>query len=105
MLRREESEAIPSDHCKLVIDEELTIYVIDSIREELSKELDIYNNFDLNLAAVEEFDSAGVQLLLAFTHEIKRLEKTFTLSKASPVVMKLFDTYGLSDYFNIANAA
>jgi len=105
MLRHEENDSIPSDHCKLVIDDELTIYVIDGIKEELSKELGIYNNFDLNLAAVEEFDSAGVQLLLAFTQEIKRLEKTFTLSKASPIVMKLFDNYGLSDYFNLAKIA
>jgi len=105
MLRHEENDSTPSDHCKLVIDEELTIYVIDGIKEELSKELDIYNNFDLNLAAIEEFDSAGVQLLISFTQEIKRLDKTFTLSSASPVVIKLFDTYGLSDYFNLAKIA
>jgi anti-anti-sigma factor len=87
--------------CKLAIDEEMTIYVIDVLKQELTEQIEIYKKFELNLLGVEEFDSAGVQLLLAFKQELESKNKSFQLMAASPTVTNLIIRYGLSDRFNL----
>ena len=104
-LKIEDNTDLPSGSCRLSIAEDFTIYVIDGIKDELSKELDIYNNFELDLSEVEEFDSSALQLLLAFDREIKRQEKQLVITGVSSAILKLFNTYGLSQYFNLESAA
>jgi len=49
---------------------------------------------------VEEMDSAGVQLLLAFKSELMREKKQLRLTHMSPVVTQLLASYGLGERFN-----
>jgi anti-sigma B factor antagonist len=100
-LRKERGSNKTKGLCKLAIDEDMTIYVIDMLKQELTEQIETYENFELNLADVEEFDSAGVQLMLAFKQELKSKNKTFQLTAASPSVTNLITRYGLSESFNL----
>jgi len=104
-LRRERGSNKARGLCKLAIDEDMTIYAIDELKEEMAKEIDIYERFELNLGKVEEIDSAGIQLLLALRTELMQQKKELKLTVISSVVSKLIDSYGVSDHFNIGDVA
>ncbi len=99
-LKRERGSNKTKGLCKLAIDEDMTIYAIDELKNGIDKELDIYDKFELNLEAVEEIDSAGIQLLLAFQRELTRTDRQLTLTGASGVVVDLIRNYGISDRFS-----
>ncbi|MBN4079274.1 STAS domain-containing protein [Beggiatoa alba] len=104
-LKRERGSNKTKGLCKLVIDEELTIYVIEALKQAFSEEIDCYDRFELKLADVEEIDSAGIQLLLAFRNELARKNKELKITAVSAVVAKFMESYGVSDSFNIRDAA
>jgi len=87
--------------CKLSIDEDFTIFVIDVLKQELSGEIDLYDRFELDLGDVEEIDSAGIQLLLAFRKELMNQNKDLMLTGMSATATKLMENYGVSERFNI----
>jgi len=90
--------------CRLVITEEMTIYVIESLKEEISKVLDGHDKFELNLGEVEEIDSAGIQLILALRTELVRKKKELTISDMSASVTRIIESYGINHYFKTADA-
>ncbi|MBL1275721.1 MAG: STAS domain-containing protein [Ectothiorhodospiraceae bacterium] len=104
-LMRERGSNKTKGLCKLAIDKDMTIYTIDALKQGLSEELDIYNRFELNLANVEEIDSAGIQLLLALSSELMQKKKEFKLTSMSGVVAKLIKNYGISARFNTEDVA
>jgi len=104
-LKKEQASNQTKGLCKLVIDEELTIYVIETLKQGLSEEVDLYDKFEINLASVEEIDSSGIQLLLALRQELMSKKKELRLTALSTVVVKLIDLYGVSDRFNIGEAS
>jgi anti-anti-sigma factor len=87
--------------CKLTMDNDFTIYSIDSIKEELTKEIDSYKVFELNLENVEEIDSAGVQLLLAFDGELAQKDKVLKITAVSSSVAEIMEIYGLRSRLNM----
>lgn len=91
--------------CKLTIDEDMTIYAIETLKQGLSEEIDIYERFELNLGAVEEIDSSGIQLLLALRTELMAKKKELKISAMSGPVTKLIESYGVGEAFNIGDAA
>lgn len=82
--------------CELSIDEELTIYVALSYKEELTNYLTTYQSFDIDLSQIEEIDSAGIQLLLAFRNKMKSLGHHLIIQKPSEACSKMFQRYGLT---------
>ncbi len=104
-LKKEQISNKTQGLCKLVIDQELTIYTIETLKQGLSEEIDLYDKFELNLASVEEIDSAGIQLLLALRDELVSRKKTFILTALSSAVTELIDLYAVSDRLNIGDAA
>ena len=104
-LKREKGSNKTKGLCKLAIDEDMTIYAIAALKQGLSEEIDIYDRFELNLGGVEEIDSAGIQLLLAFRTELMRKKKELMLSAVSAPVARLIENYGVDDRFNIGGAA
>jgi len=91
--------------CRLVINEDMTIYVIENLKEGLEKVIDAGEIFELNLAELEEIDSAGIQLLLAFGDELTKKEKTLKITAMSDSVSKLVESYGISDRINTGAVA
>ena len=90
--------------CKWVIDEDLTIYVIEVLKKSMSDDMDIYENFELDLSYVNEIDSAGIQLLLALKHELTKANKKFVLTKMSDSVSQLMNSYGIGGDFTLGEA-
>ncbi|NQZ89760.1 MAG: STAS domain-containing protein [Colwellia sp.] len=81
--------------CHLSIAEELTIYVVLSYQEILTNYLASYDRFALDLSDIEEIDSAGVQLLIAFHQHLKKMNYPLQLLNLSDAVKTIFDRYGL----------
>ena len=90
------------DSYEWVLGEDFTIYAIDGLKHHISEQLDVFQGFEINMAAVEEIDSAGVQLLLALRSELFRRDKPFKISAVSVVVEKLISSYGLSERLSLA---
>jgi len=86
--------------CKLSLNEEMTIYTIDSIKQDISKELDFYDRFEMNLSALEEMDSSGIQLLLALRNEVLKKGKTLKITALNAMVSEFLESYGISNYFS-----
>ena len=104
-VKRERGSNKSKGICKLSIDEDMTIYTIDTLKQGISEEIDNYNRFELNLAEVEEADSAGIQLILAFNRELQQKEKQLTITAVSAAVGKLITTYGIDDQFSVGTAS
>lgn len=104
-LKKEQSGNEDKGLCRLVINEELTIYVIDSLKQGLSEEIANCDRLELHLGDVEEIDSAGIQLLLALRAELIQKKKELKLTAVSAVVGKLMEGYGITGRFNIGDAA
>lgn len=104
-LNRERGSNKTKGRCKLAIDGDMTIYAIGDLKQGISKELDSYTKFELNLANVEEIDSAGIQLLLALRRELIQKNKEFKLTAVSGAVAKLIEQYNVGDHFSIGGAA
>jgi len=104
-LKREKGSNKSKGLCKLSINEELTIFVIDELKQSLSAEIANYDRFELNLSDIEEVDSAGIQLLLAFKSELNHQKKEFRLTSISDVVKRLIESYSIEDRFNAGEIA
>ncbi len=91
--------------CKLGIDEDITISCAESLKMEISGMLEVYKRFEFDLSAIEEIDTAGIQLLLALKAELIEQGKEFSIIGASPSVLELMNTFCLRDYFNLEVAA
>ena len=88
--------------CSLAIDEDINISTVDTLREEINKEMEGgYELFELNLESVEKIDIAGIQLLLAFRNELIRKGKELKLLVMSPSVTKHMNDYGVIELFSV----
>ena len=87
--------------CQLSIDEDMTIYSVAKLKQELSEVIDAYDRLELNLANLEEIDSAGIQLLLALGAELAQKNKELSLTAISGVVAKIIEMYEVGDRFDI----
>jgi len=80
----------------LAVEGEMTIYRAAELQPAL---LDLVRTHDapaLDLSAVTEFDSAGLQLLLVARSEATRLGKPFAVAAASPAVRDAFALLGMN---------
>ncbi|VAW78573.1 hypothetical protein MNBD_GAMMA12-3154 [hydrothermal vent metagenome] len=91
--------------CKLSIDEDITISCAEKFKTEMSGMLEVYKRFEFDLNAVEEIDTAGIQLLLALKAELAAQDKEFSIINASASVLEMMKTFGLVDFFNLEVAA
>ncbi|SMC18135.1 anti-anti-sigma factor [Andreprevotia lacus DSM 23236] len=91
------SEQTRDGHLLLQLEGGLTIFQAAELKDELLQALaHAEHRIELNLAAVEEIDSAGVQLLLALKHEAASQQKTVNYSHHSPPVLAAIDLLNLA---------
>ena len=84
------------------IEGELTIYRAAELRASLLTALAGLTGVDdleLNLAAVTEMDSAGVQLLMAAKQSARAAGRELRLVGHSPAVLEVFETLDLAAHF------
>ena len=87
------------DLLQLVIDDQLTIYTATQHKEDLIGYLEDNHNIEIDLAAVSEIDSAGLQVLLLVKRESVERSKSVTLSNHSKAVLEVFELLDLSGHF------
>jgi anti-anti-sigma factor len=83
----------------LQLEGELTIYAVAEARARLDEALDQGPGLQLNLAGVEELDTAGLQLLVWLKQEARRRGRTLTLFAHSPAVLEVFDLLKVAGLF------
>lgn len=80
----------------LAVEGEMTIYRAAELKPVLLDAVRADGAAALDLAAVTEFDSAGVQLVLMARREAAALGKALTIVAASPAVRDVFAMLGLA---------
>ena len=80
----------------LAVEGEMTIYRAAELNPMLLEAVRAHDAPALDLSAVSEFDSAGLQLLLATRLEAARLGKPLALTAASPAVRDVFALLGIT---------
>ena len=83
----------------VALPDEITIYTVSELKEALSPLLHQGRELELNLAAVSEIDSAGLQLLLAAKKTALLQGTSLALVWHSHVVLELLELYQLSAFF------
>lgn len=78
---------------------ELTIYAAADAKGRLLAPLDACDALDIDLAAVEEIDSAGLQLLLLVRQHAAATGKSIALCAISRPVRELLELYELTGFF------
>ncbi len=104
-LNKVQDENAEKGLCKLAIDEDMTIYAIEGLKLALTDEIELCDKLELDLSAVEEIDSAGIQLLLALRRELMLKKKELKLTSVSSVVNNLMESYELKEYFTNGDTA
>ena len=79
----------------LAVEGELTIYRAAELKPALLEAVHTHAVPALDLSAVTEFDSAGLQLLLVAHREAARLGKPLRIAAASPAVRDAFALLGM----------
>ncbi len=77
----------------LSIQDEMTIYAANDIKEKFLAELDKDGGMEIDLSAVTEFDSTGYQLLIACKREAATRKKFFDIQNPSSVVTEVLNLY------------
>ena len=76
---------------RLDVGDELTIVTAAQTRDRMAPYLSAATDLELDLSAVSEVDTAGLQLLLMARREAERHGTTVTLADPSPVVRELLE--------------
>lgn len=77
---------------------EFTIYTVAELKEALLAKLLTDNELKLDLSAVDEFDAAGLQLLIAIRKGAIALGKIFQITQHSTAVSTLFGLASLNSF-------
>lgn len=83
----------------LAIEGEFTIYTVGELKERILGALLANDELEMDLSAVEEFDAAGLQLLIVAKKGASALNRKFRLTGCSAAVLSLLDLSGLESFF------
>ena len=89
----------PSAPARLAIDEAMTIYQAPAQKAQWLAALAASDALELDLSAVPEIDTAGLQLLLLLKREGLHQGKPVTIVGHSPSVQRVLDFCALSGVF------
>jgi anti-sigma B factor antagonist len=78
---------------------ELTIYTAAEYKPILLEQLTQCEELEINLAAVGEMDSAGLQLLLVLKREADALERPLRLTHHSQAVVEVLELLNMQAHF------
>jgi anti-anti-sigma factor len=83
----------------VTLPDEITIYTVSELKDALSPLLHQERELELDLAAVSEIDSAGLQLLLAAKKTAQQQGYSLSLAWHSHAVLELLELCQLSAFF------
>ena len=88
-----------AETCRLAIEGEMTIYQAVDQKTALLKPLEGCREMELDLAAVTELDSAGLQLLLVLKREAEAEGKPLRLVNHSQAVFEVLELLNMEQHF------
>jgi anti-anti-sigma factor len=94
-----EQKILEDGRCEVALEGELTIYAARDLQAELLACLDAHPALTLDLGAVTEVDTAGVQILLLLKREARTTGKPLAFVSHSPAVLEVMDLYNLNGVF------
>jgi anti-anti-sigma factor len=97
--KREDSRTT-TDSCLLDAGADMTIYSAADNLTEIKGYYSQFNHFELDLSAVEEIDSSGVQILLSLVKNAKKDGKQVVLSEISAAVKEVMDILNIRSHFD-----
>jgi anti-anti-sigma factor len=83
----------------LLIEDEMTIYTAAELKDELFGFLDTTQALEIDLSAVSEIDSAGLQILLLIKREADTQDKSVTLINHNQAVLEVYELLNVAGYF------
>ena len=87
-----------TDICRIAIKGEFSIFSAAALRQQLLDALDTGEEVEVDLSAVSEMDSAGMQLMVAAKKEASVRNKALRFTGHSPVVFELVELCDLSGH-------
>lgn len=90
---------IDENVCRLNFEEELNIYKIEQLKNDILDTFDSIEKFEVDLANVKEFDSAGFQFLVSTKKLAQENNKEFVITNMSKTVQELLELYNVKSYF------
>lgn len=84
---------------RLTLAGEMTIYAAAELQSRLLASLDAGSGLQIDLSAIEEIDSAGLQLLLLARQHALATGQLFALAAPSRPVRELLELYNLAGFF------
>lgn len=97
--KREDSNQ-KAGSCLLDASPDMTIYAAANNLSEIKGFYSEFSYFELNLSAVEEIDSSGIQLLLALKQTAEKDGKQVVLNEISPPVSEVMDVLNIKSHFD-----
>lgn len=86
-----------SNGCRMKVSGVMSIYSAGLLRAQLIEPLRRRERLELDLSGVQEFDSAGVQLVYLLKREVEGLDGMFVLGEKSEAVRQVFGFYRMAD--------
>lgn len=83
----------------IAIDGELTVFTVEAWKDRLARALDASQALTVDLAAVTECDSAGLQLLAVLKREADLRGRDVALRNAAPAVAEVLALYRVRTLF------
>ncbi|WP_019613969.1 STAS domain-containing protein [Psychromonas ossibalaenae] len=81
------------------INDEMTIYTVLEQKNCLLTHLQAGHTLNIDLSAVSEIDSAGIQLLIFMKKTADKLDSDFNLLHHSQSVFEVIELFNLTDFF------
>lgn len=92
--------SVDGECLRLSVDGAMTIYEASESKSELLAALADGRGLEIDLAGVEEIDTAGLQLLVLTQREGRRTGKPVRLAGSSAAVLEALDRYGVRSTFD-----
>lgn len=88
----------PGSH-RIAIADDMTIYNAVAQKQQLIDALVAHVELEIDLSAVAEVDTAGIQLLILLKREARRLDKRINIVAHSQAVREVVDFFNLAAEF------
>jgi len=84
---------------QLEIEGDMTIYEAGEIKDLFKSTLNDHQSINVNLSAVSEIDSSGLQLMVSLKNDAEEQEKKIHFSSHSQAVIDFLDLFDMTSYF------
>jgi anti-sigma B factor antagonist len=98
-IKREDSNQ-KADSCLLDVSADMTIYSAVNNLSEIKGYYSQFKHLEIDLSAVEEIDSSGIQILLSLVKNAEKDDKQVMLSEISAPVAEIMDLLNIRSHFN-----